>query len=179
MSLRFFGTWFEHLLGFIVIHSGGFKSRCDPVYATCTWKHAGEHAQWANSSLVRHCWKKKLQVVQPRTERSWKNCSAILLFFAIPLPCYPAWMVEREPIPVASPIFEGVVSKWEKIWTPRDFDRLPPCNFTLMPTWPRSASKSWLWRQGPILQRNGSIQYIMYVSSRRIVWVYAMGRKCH
>ena len=63
-------TWFEHLLGFIVIHSGGFKSRCDPVYVTCTWKHAGEHAQWANSSLVRRCWKKKLQVVQPRTEHS-------------------------------------------------------------------------------------------------------------
>ena len=35
--------------------------------------------------------------------------------FAILLPCYPAWMVEREPIPVASPVFEGVVGKWEKI----------------------------------------------------------------
>ena len=40
-----------------------------------------------------------------------KNCSAILLLFATPLPCYPAWMVEREPIPVARTIFQGVVGK--------------------------------------------------------------------
>ena len=47
--------------------------------------------------------KKKLQAVQPRTRCSWKNCSAILLLFAILLPCYPVWMVEREPVlfPVA------------------------------------------------------------------------------
>ena len=103
MSLRFF-VWLEHLLGFIVIHSGGSSPGLIPFMPLGNMLNGRTH-HWSGAAGKRSC-----RWCNPELMHL-KNCSAILLLFATPLPCYPAWMVEREPIPVASPIFEGVVGK--------------------------------------------------------------------
>ena len=127
-DLRFFGTWLEHLSGYIVIHGvsqcsrghwGSLQAVCSfssvPAISKSRFHCSGKNGQWANSSFVRCCWKKKLQAVQPRTRCSWKHRSAILLLFAILLPCYPVWMVEREPVlfPLqVAPDFWGIVGNF-------------------------------------------------------------------
>ena len=79
----FFGTWLEHLSGYIVIHGvsqcsrghrGSLQAVCSfssvPAISKSRFHCTGKSPQFANSSFVRCCWKKKLQAVQPRTQRS-------------------------------------------------------------------------------------------------------------
>ena len=122
--------WLEHLSGFIVIHSRG-----SIILSGAVGKRS-----------CRRC-NPELNVVE---KTALLSCCFLQSF------C-PTTLLGACSVPVASRTrFLSRLSATGKKSEPQEIS-IDFLHAILMLTKPRPASKSWLWRQGPILQRNGSI----------------------